>query len=621
MAPGRVVVMIGRGDSARRTIGLEPVKVREFEAATELIRELANGRTADWNGKQITLEWAKDLPEIPVWVAGYGPRALAVAGRQGNGVVIQLADADIIDWIMGQARAAAEEAGRDPDLLEPIVCAPAVISDDIAAARDASRWFPAMVSNHVVDLLKRYDQSLLPRQPDRLPRAARVLRLLRAQPHGRQARRVRRRRDLRPLLHPRHRRGSHREAPRARGARRQAVQHVPDDRCSGGALPRLRRAHHPAARGLATWRSPVSRERAIADLRALAELTGGPGGARRLCWTDEWENARGLLREALAELPVEVDVDEAGNLWARLAGARPETVVIGSHIDSVPNGGWLDGALGVMGALETLRALAEAGTPPCTVRARRLGRRGGRALRAQPVRLVRRLRDARSRLRARPARRERRAARGCGGSARRRPRSRARGAARGCATCAPTSSCTSSRGRCSRASACPVGTVLGTVGVERNRVIFRGQAAHAGLDADDRTGATPSWPRRASRSRCATPPSATAACARPAARPRSRASSRRSPARRRSCSISGTSTPACSPPCWPSRTRSPARPRRPRGARVEWEPIWRIEPIPFDRGPDRGRPPAPARPCRGAITRCPRGRCTTRPRWRATCRR
>jgi probable F420-dependent oxidoreductase len=162
MAPGRVAVMIGRGDSARRTIGLEPVKVREFEAATELIRELANGRTADWNGKQITLEWAKDLPEIPVWVAGYGPRALGVAGRQGTGVVIQLADVDIIDWIMGQARAAAEEAGRDPDLLEPIVCAPAVISDDIEAARNASRWFPAMVSNHVVDLLKRYDQSQLP---------------------------------------------------------------------------------------------------------------------------------------------------------------------------------------------------------------------------------------------------------------------------------------------------------------------------------------------------------------------------------------------------------------------------------------------------------------------------
>jgi len=108
-------------------------------------------------------------------------------------------------------------------------------------------------------------------------------------------------------------------------------------------------------------------DRAIADLRALADLTGGPGGARRLCWTSEWVNARRFLRERLSELPVTVDVDEAGNLWARMDGARPETVVIGSHIDSVPNGGWLDGALGVLGALEVLRAIAEAGAPPCAV--------------------------------------------------------------------------------------------------------------------------------------------------------------------------------------------------------------------------------------------------------------
>ena len=162
MVPGRVAIMTGRGDSARRTIGLQPVPVREFEAATELMRELANGRTARWNGVDITLEWAKGLPRIPVWVAGYGPKALGVAGRHGDGVVIQLADPDIIDWVMAQARAAAAAAGRDPDLLEPIVCAPVIISPDLAAARDAVRWFPAMVSNHVVDLLKRYDQSMLP---------------------------------------------------------------------------------------------------------------------------------------------------------------------------------------------------------------------------------------------------------------------------------------------------------------------------------------------------------------------------------------------------------------------------------------------------------------------------
>jgi probable F420-dependent oxidoreductase len=160
--PGRVVVMIGRGDSARRTIGLNPVKIAEFEAATALIRDMANGRPVTWNGKEIVLEWAQGQPRIPVWVAGYGPRALAVAGRQADGVVIQLADPDIIDWIMGQARVAAEDAGRAPLELAPIVCAPVSIGDDMTAARDTVRWFPAMVSNHVVDLLKRYDQSMLP---------------------------------------------------------------------------------------------------------------------------------------------------------------------------------------------------------------------------------------------------------------------------------------------------------------------------------------------------------------------------------------------------------------------------------------------------------------------------
>ena len=76
--------------------------------------------------------------------------------------MIQLADPDIIDWIMGQAGAAAETGGRAPHDLAPIVCAPVAIDADMAAARDAVRWFPAMVSNHVVDLLKRYDQSMLP---------------------------------------------------------------------------------------------------------------------------------------------------------------------------------------------------------------------------------------------------------------------------------------------------------------------------------------------------------------------------------------------------------------------------------------------------------------------------
>jgi len=105
--------------------------------------------------------------------------------------------------------------------------------------------------------------------------------------------------------------------------------------------------------------------RAIAELRELDRLTGGPGGARRVCWTPGWEAARSFLTSLLAELPgVEVERDAAGNLWATLAGRSDATVVVGSHIDSVPAGGWLDGALGVMGGLEVLRAAAGAADPP-----------------------------------------------------------------------------------------------------------------------------------------------------------------------------------------------------------------------------------------------------------------
>jgi probable F420-dependent oxidoreductase len=153
---GRMVMGIGRGDSSRRVVGLQPVKVAEFERRCRMIKDLMNGRPVEWNGKELQLEWAKDLPDIPMYVAGYGPKALGVAGRVGDGVIIQLADPQIIQWIMGTARKAAEEAGRDPDALKCIVCAPSHVSDDLAEARDQVRWFPAMVSNHVMDLIERY---------------------------------------------------------------------------------------------------------------------------------------------------------------------------------------------------------------------------------------------------------------------------------------------------------------------------------------------------------------------------------------------------------------------------------------------------------------------------------
>jgi probable F420-dependent oxidoreductase len=166
ISDGRMVMAIGRGDSARRYIGQQPVKMARFEAALRMIKPFMNGETVSWNDTEIELAWARrDLPPIEMYVAGYGPRALAVAGRIGDGVVIQLADPDIIAWIMSTARAAAVQAGRDPAALKCIVCAPSHISDDLDDAREQVRWFPAMVSNHVRDLIARYgaDGSVVPR--------------------------------------------------------------------------------------------------------------------------------------------------------------------------------------------------------------------------------------------------------------------------------------------------------------------------------------------------------------------------------------------------------------------------------------------------------------------------
>jgi probable F420-dependent oxidoreductase len=154
---GRMVMGIGRGDSSRRVVGLKPVKVAEFELRCAMIKDLMNGREVQWNDKELRLSWVRsELPDIEMWIAGYGPKALAVAGRVGDGVIIQLADPQIIQWIMETARASAEEAGRDPAALKCIVGAPSHISDDLAEAREQVRWFPAMVSNHVMDLIEKY---------------------------------------------------------------------------------------------------------------------------------------------------------------------------------------------------------------------------------------------------------------------------------------------------------------------------------------------------------------------------------------------------------------------------------------------------------------------------------
>ena len=163
---GRMIMGVGRGDSSVRYVGRKPMKVADFEEALKMVKPFMNGKEVTWNDKQLQLKWVRpELPEIEMHVAGYGPKALAVAGRQGDGVIIQLTDPDIILWIMDTARKAAEEAGRDPSALKCIVSAPSHISDDLADARNQVRWFPAMVSNHVQDLIDRYgtDGSVVPK--------------------------------------------------------------------------------------------------------------------------------------------------------------------------------------------------------------------------------------------------------------------------------------------------------------------------------------------------------------------------------------------------------------------------------------------------------------------------
>ena len=131
-------------------------------------------------------------------------------------------------------------------------------------------------------------------------------------------------------------------------------------------------------------RSTLQPQRAIAELKELRALTGNADGSQRVCWTDTWAAGRAWLREKLAQLPVEVEIDEAGNLWATLRGASERAMLLGGHTDSVPNGGWLDGCLNVIGALEVLRRFASEGTPPITVRlvdwADEEGARFGRSL-------------------------------------------------------------------------------------------------------------------------------------------------------------------------------------------------------------------------------------------------
>jgi len=158
---GRMDLGIGRGDSARRVMGKKPTTVAYMEECCRIVRSLTGGEKITLDGTEIQMPWATRGP-VPIWVAGYGPMALAAAGRVADGIILQLADPDIIRWCMSFVRASATDAGRDPDTIEVMAAAPAYVSDDVAMARDRVRWFPALVSNHVVDLINKYPKDALP---------------------------------------------------------------------------------------------------------------------------------------------------------------------------------------------------------------------------------------------------------------------------------------------------------------------------------------------------------------------------------------------------------------------------------------------------------------------------
>jgi N-carbamoyl-L-amino-acid hydrolase len=226
--------------------------------------------------------------------------------------------------------------------------------------------------------------------------------------------------------------------------------------------------------------------RTVSELKELRELTGDENGAQRLAWTETWETARGWLRDKLVETGAMAEVDEAGNQWFTLRGASDKALLIGGHIDSVPNGGWLDGCLNVLAGVEVLRRIAAEGTPPLTVRlvnwADEEGARFGRSLFGSSA-AAGSMNDQ-DELRAKVdangiALPEALAAHGV-------DLDRALDARSQLANAAAYLELHIEQGPVLESMDLPLGVVLGTFGVERNKITFRGQAAHAGSTPMDK---------------------------------------------------------------------------------------------------------------------------------------
>ena len=230
----------------------------------------------------------------------------------------------------------------------------------------------------------------------------------------------------------------------------------------------------------------LSPERTVAELRELQELTGDENGAQRVAWTETWERARRWLREKVVSTGAEEEIDEAGNQWFTLPGASERALLIGGHIDSVPNGGWLDGSLNVVAGVEVLRRIAAEGRPALTVRlvnwADEEGARFGRSLFGSSA--------AAGSMADQDELRQRKDADGVS-----LPDAIARfdvdldtalEARRELENAAAYLELHIEQGPVLEALDLPLGVVLGTFGVERHQVTFRGQAAHAGSTPMDK---------------------------------------------------------------------------------------------------------------------------------------
>jgi len=227
-------------------------------------------------------------------------------------------------------------------------------------------------------------------------------------------------------------------------------------------------------------------KRTVAELEELRELTGDENGAQRVAWTDTWETARAWLRDKVSETGATEEIDAAGNQWFTLAGATDEAVLLGGHIDSVPNGGWLDGCLNVMAGVEVLRRVAADGTPPLTVRlvnwADEEGARFGRSLFGSSA--------AAGSMDDQDELRQRRDADGIALPDALREHGvdldSALDARSQLANAVAYLELHIEQGPVLESMDLPLGVVLGTFGVERHQITWKGQAAHAGSTPMDK---------------------------------------------------------------------------------------------------------------------------------------